>query len=469
MTHHPNDYDDLARRLEEILPPGAAQPPAGDADPRVDAALRLANAPHPQMPPEMLARIQTRVLTEASAHFSAQPKASRPSIRRFPSLSQWMAAAAVIAVLLFGGLIPAAASSLPGDVLYPVKQTLEQLELTLAAAPQDKALVYLAQAQRRADEAYALLAGDIFEQSLITSALDGLQRAAALARENSTVLPEMQTQTVIVDMKLGDLLRQVAQRQLAAPQTLNALTAAVQEARENGSLLLPVTPAPLPPMQPPTEDPASQNGPAEAEMPTPTATLTETPTESPSPTETATETPTATTTPTETATETPTVTRTPTATATPSASPSPTETPLLPVLPVEEERAVLGGAPRINVRSGPGITFDIIAVLNAGTDVTIIGQTPDGSWKQVIIPDGRRGWIADQLVIVDTPTPISENPELSDSLPQGGSPDTPAENQGGGAGGGSGNGSPGGDFGCEHPGNFCNAPGQGQGQGGGRP
>ena len=48
----------------------------------------------------------------------------------------------------------------------------------------------------------------------------------------------------------------------------------------------------------------------------------------------------------------------------------------------------------MNVRTGPGLTYDIVTTVPAGTQATIVGIDPDNEWYQVEI-DGIEGqvWI----------------------------------------------------------------------------
>ena len=50
----------------------------------------------------------------------------------------------------------------------------------------------------------------------------------------------------------------------------------------------------------------------------------------------------------------------------------------------------------LNVRAGPGITYEKIGLLVAGSEAPIIGQNEEGSWWQIDFPDGPAGvgWIS---------------------------------------------------------------------------
>jgi len=51
---------------------------------------------------------------------------------------------------------------------------------------------------------------------------------------------------------------------------------------------------------------------------------------------------------------------------------------------------------KANIRSGPGMHYDIIQTLQPATDVTVIGT--EGDWYYVQLQDGKRGYIRKDLV-----------------------------------------------------------------------
>lgn len=71
-----------------------------------------------------------------------------------------------------------------------------------------------------------------------------------------------------------------------------------------------------------------------------------------------------------------------------------TPTPMLSVPTV----TVLGQA--VNVRTGPGVAYPVVAGLRAGATAAVSGRTADMSWLQVVA-DGRTGWLARYLVAAD--------------------------------------------------------------------
>lgn len=83
-------------------------------------------------------------------------------------------------------------------------------------------------------------------------------------------------------------------------------------------------------------------------------------------------------------------------------------------------------APSLNVRTGPGATFEVVSGLQEGDEVVIVGVNSDRSWAWVLFGNGQRGWVsanfldaqgqltaapvidADNLPVVSAPAPPSE-------------------------------------------------------------
>jgi uncharacterized protein YraI len=107
-----------------------------------------------------------------------------------------------------------------------------------------------------------------------------------------------------------------------------------------------------------------------------------------------------------TATAVPTITRTPTVTPTPTSTATPSQTSVGGPTFTPGPGGFLPGdvvhtRVRVNFREGPGTTFDVIDVLNAGTElmVTGYGQTANGYyWLPVETLGNTAGWIADDFV-----------------------------------------------------------------------
>lgn len=95
----------------------------------------------------------------ARAHLAALSPEVVPLERRRRHRVAFVIAAAILTVGLLGtAAVAASASSLPGDILYPVKRAVERIELTIHRDPASRARLHLEFAQRRLAELSALLA-----------------------------------------------------------------------------------------------------------------------------------------------------------------------------------------------------------------------------------------------------------------------------------------------------------------------
>ena len=187
-------------------------------------------------------------------------------------------------------------------------------------------------------------------------------------------------------------------------------------------------PPTLTPTSTPSATPTATNTatPTPSDTPTRTPTATATSTDTPTATDTATATPsdtptatdTATSTPTDTPTPLPTETGTPTDTPTATATATPTGTPVTPVVQALRD---------ITIRLGPDVDYPQIDTLPTGDRLNILGVSADRLWYQVILPDGRRGWIVSSDTLVQAsgnlaalavaPPPSSTPPPTATNTP----------------------------------------------------
>lgn len=133
--------------------------------------------------PAGMARARNRYLS------LARQRATRRTARRWRVLrpGRWAAAAValVLALLVGTAAVAASASSVPGDLLYPVKTTVEGVRLAVARNPAERARLRMAWSQRRIGELEALLEQQgRFDERLVeagqTEALAALQEIARL-------------------------------------------------------------------------------------------------------------------------------------------------------------------------------------------------------------------------------------------------------------------------------------------------
>lgn len=279
MSKTPYNPDTLADRLDALLPPNQPDQISADDDSLTRAAAQLASAAHPALSPEALARIQAQVVQAAEAQRFSRPRAtSRPLLR-------WALTAGIALVILFTASVPGALASVPGDLLYPVKNVIESVELGLATSPEAQVGAYLTFAERRVSESEALAARGVFDQNLVGRARESLALAASITQAAGLDERVVSEKTAEIEARIDGIVQEI---------------------------LPPVTPTEPPateaPVVPPTIAPTHTST-AAATM-TPTVTATATPTASATPTLTTTASPTPTVTATVTATLTVTATET---------------------------------------------------------------------------------------------------------------------------------------------------------------
>ncbi len=78
--------------------------------------------------------------------------------------------------------------------------------------------------------------------------------------------------------------------------------------------------------------------------------------------------------------------------ATETAVPEPTAGPLLAL-----------SVPAANVRSGPGIDYAIIGVVNRDDTTPVIGVSDGGGWINILLPDGGDGWVGSSVATIVQP------------------------------------------------------------------
>ena len=123
---------------------------------------------------------------------------------------------------------------------------------------------------------------------------------------------------------------------------------------------------------------------------------------------TSTPTETATTTPSQTSTSSPTETPTPEPQATPTPTVEPTEQepvveplavePVATATPILNPVAEVIAQVLVNIRRRPNTAADILAVAAAGDTFPVLGENGDGSWVNILLPEGIEAWIASFLV-----------------------------------------------------------------------
>ncbi|MEA3346024.1 MAG: SH3 domain-containing protein [Chloroflexota bacterium] len=96
----------------------------------------------------------------------------------------------------------------------------------------------------------------------------------------------------------------------------------------------------------------------------------------------------------------------------PTNVPSPTSTPSIPTsTPTRVATSVPGGtvtADVLNLRSGPGLNYRVMAHLQKGDELEAKARTEAGGWMKVSIAEGLEGWVA--VEYVDLNVPLSSIP-----------------------------------------------------------
>lgn len=157
--------------------------------------VRAASPPAPMDIDKRLA-LESRLLQRAE-HLRLRA-AQRPAARPVPA---WRRRFAVVAasfamiVVLIGSAVSASASTMPGDVLYPVKRAVEQVRLTFAAEHQQTDL-HVEFARRRLRE-FRVLAE---RGELATDLLDEISGETTAVLQQVPALPQDRQQAVLTSL-----------------------------------------------------------------------------------------------------------------------------------------------------------------------------------------------------------------------------------------------------------------------------
>jgi hypothetical protein len=230
MSSAPN-ADELADRLDQVLPPHAPTVPDPVADdPRVTAALRLARGPHPALDGAVVARIQAQMFARADSIQFVVRSARRPAAR----VLRWAIAACLVVVLLVAGTASASAQSLPGEPLYPVKRLVERGRLALAGEDGDVSL-RLDFAARRLDEFETLLDQGTVNLEPLDDATQELSTTLGLVERGAGSRSEAADQLVELSQRHLSLVRRTmpsVEQDQAKADHLRTITAEVEQVEQ---------------------------------------------------------------------------------------------------------------------------------------------------------------------------------------------------------------------------------------------
>jgi hypothetical protein len=157
----------------------------------------------PAMPAEKKLAGERRI----RAHIRSQAVGRAPSRGRRLRPAFAMVSIALVLALLgsVSGIAYAAEASLPGDVLYPVKQVIEQTQLSLSQTAEDEAKLLVRFSEERLREAEQLSAKGRPEG--LPVALEGYGRAVGRLMELADQLPEQNSGEALQTLA-GELRRQ---------------------------------------------------------------------------------------------------------------------------------------------------------------------------------------------------------------------------------------------------------------------
>ena len=279
-------------------------------------ALLTTRLKKPEMDADRINALEARLRGQAPVR---RREVVRPDFRPLARVAAMVAIVFLCALGAGGTTVAASANSLPGDVLYGVKRWWEGIILALSALFDQADDVWLHLAQVRLEEAEALAVRGIFYREILVDVYHATTQAMTLTDEETA--PRVVAFLSSAESRLESLPTTAATEPVRADLLMLVIMGTDDDDRFSPALI-------IPPSATPTQ--------TETNTPEATATL--------APTNTPTLRPTITSTPTSrvpvTATRTPSPTVTPTATITPSLTPTMTWTPLpLPVLPTSSSES----------------------------------------------------------------------------------------------------------------------------------
>lgn len=217
--------------------------------PLLHAAESVVRVPKASMRSEARDALEQR-LRERMKSLSAQRRTTRDIGRFRLSLMRWVSVAVTLAVifgLVGASTVAAAAGSLPGDFLYPVKRWSESVSVNVASDDVVRAGLHLDWAQRRLNEFEILSARGRVDHLLLIE-VEAEVQAALVAND---VLPESQRVRAfsrIVTFNTSALEVVASVRESAPPAAADGLAAAMSalmEARDAAFQQLPtIEPSP---------------------------------------------------------------------------------------------------------------------------------------------------------------------------------------------------------------------------------
>lgn len=196
---------------------------AAQLKPLLETALTVARVTAVKARPEFKARLRYRLEAAASAPGRTE--------KRFSLfwLPRWAVAIGLLlaASLALGGTLVAAATSLPGEPLYPVKTATEEVQLVLTIQEAPRARLKARLAEARLEEMVALARRDIQEEEAM------LPQTARLESQSEAKPPSAAAAPESLDQKAPSLRPEAKKaKELPQPRAVKEITPAMQKKAE---------------------------------------------------------------------------------------------------------------------------------------------------------------------------------------------------------------------------------------------
>ena len=196
--------------IEECLDryPEAAE----ELEPILHASLIVQEGLQPNLEPDARRRMRTSVLTEWDRR--GGPGRWRLRLPSLFVLPRWaVAAASLVIALVLGGIWTdtAAADSVPGDLLYPIKEFREDVQTWFARSPEAKVETYTRLVKERVEEVQEAAAREQADIEAISAALARLDgHLAALTGVVDREVPDAGSEDASVDTSFMLVLQESA-------------------------------------------------------------------------------------------------------------------------------------------------------------------------------------------------------------------------------------------------------------------
>jgi hypothetical protein len=185
-----------------------------------------AGLPALRMEPSEAAKMQSRQKFMAQADLLRRTK-PRKTMGFLPRLATGFIAAALVAGVLGTGAVAASGSALPGDPLYGVKRTVEEVRLNTASSPTQRQELQREFEQRRRNETNELLDAGREGEVEFTGTIEEIQLRAWIV---SSLVVQLDANTQIVGTPQINRVAEV--RGATGPQGLRASSISIESAGE---------------------------------------------------------------------------------------------------------------------------------------------------------------------------------------------------------------------------------------------